>query len=276
VLPAVNTATLYLAIKEGYFTQAGLTVTPRQLAVSTEAIPGLLHGTLDISSGNLDSYLAADAAGVLPLRILNETAVCSSDTLAVLAIPSSGITGPAQLAGKTIAVASKPDIQTLTIDKLVGPAEAKTLHFVAMPFQNMLAALAAGQVDAIATLQPYIAAAEHTLGASIVLNECSGADVGIPLGGYFTTASWLAKYPNTAHAFQAAMNKAQALANSDPALIRQILPTFMKVTSQVAEGVVIPRFATGLNAAQIQFIANLAYAGDEAQSLVNVSPLLVK
>jgi NitT/TauT family transport system substrate-binding protein len=275
VLPAVNTATLYLAIKEGYFSQVGLTVTPVQLAVSPDAIPGLLHGTLDISSGNLDSYIAADAAGVLPLRILNETAVCSSDTLAVLAKPSSGITSAAGLAGKTIAVASKPDIQTLTIDKLVGPAEAKTLHFVAMPFQNMLAALAAGRVDAIAALQPYIAAAQHTQGAAIVLDECSGADAGVPLGGYFTTASWLAKYPSTAHAFQTAMNKAQTLANSDPALIQQILPTFMKVTAQVANGVVIPRFATGLDASQIQFIADLAYAGGEAKSLVNVAPLLV-
>jgi len=275
VLPAVNTATLYLAIKEGYFSQVGLTVTPQQLAVSTEAIPGLLHGTLDISSGNLDSYIAADAAGVLPLRILNETAVCSSDTLAVLAKPSSGITSAAGLAGKTIAVASKPDIQTLTIDKLVGPAEAKTLHFVAMPFQNMLAALAAGRVDAIAALQPYIAAAQHTQGAAIVLDECSGADAGVPLGGYFTTASWLAKYPNTAHAFQSAMNKAQTLANGNPALVKQILPTFMKVTAQVAASVVIPQFATGLNGTQIQFIANLAYAGGEAKSLVNVTPLLV-
>jgi NitT/TauT family transport system substrate-binding protein len=275
VLPAVNTATLYLAIKEGYFTQVGLTVTPEQLAVSTEAIPGLLHGTIDISSGNLDSYIAADAAGVLPLRILNETAVCSPDTLAVLAKSGSGITSATDLAGKTIAVASKPDIQTLTIDKLVGPAEAKTLHFVAMPFQDMLAALAAGRVDTIATLQPYIAAAEHTLGASIVLDECSGADAGVPLGGYFVTDSWFAKYPNTARAFQTAMNKAQALANSNPGLVKQILPTFMKVTPQVAKGVVIPQFATGLDASQIQFIANLAYAGGEAKSLVNVTPLLV-
>ena len=275
VLPAVNTATLYLAIKEGYFSQVGLTVTPQQLAVSTEAIPGLLHGTLDISSGNLDSYIAADAAGVLPLRILNETAVCSPDTLAVLAKPSSGITSAADLAGKTIAVASKPDIQTLTIDKLVGPTEAKTLQFVAMPFQNMLAALGAGRVDAIATLQPYIAAAQHTQGAAIVLDECSGADAGVPLGGYFTTASWLAKYPTTARAFQSAMNQAQVLANRNPALVRQILPTFMKVTAQVAKGVVIPQFATGLNASQIQFIANLAYAGGEAKSLVNVTQLLV-
>jgi NitT/TauT family transport system substrate-binding protein len=275
VLPAVATATLYLAIKEGFFSQVGLTVTPQQLTVSSDAIPGLLHGTIDISSGNMDSYLAAAAAGVLPLRILNETALCSPNALAVLAKPGSGITGLAQLAGKTIAVNSKPSIQTLTIDRLAGPAEAKTLHFVVIPFTNMGAALAAGQVDAIATLQPYIGSIEHTDGASIALNECTGANADIPLGGYFTTAQWLAKYPNTAHAFQQAMNQAQVLANRNPALVRQVLPTFMKVTSAVAAKVDIPQFATGLNAAAIQGVADLAFSGGEAKSQVNVTPLLV-
>jgi NitT/TauT family transport system substrate-binding protein len=275
VLPAVNTATLYLALKQGYFAQEGLTVVPLQLAVSSAAIPGMLHGTIDISSGNLDAYIAADAAGVLPLRILNETAVCSPDTLAVLATPASGITDLAQLAGKTIAVASKPSILSIGLNKLAGPAEAKTLHYVTVPFANMGAALAAGQVDAIATLQPYIAAAEHADGAHIVVDICTGPIAGLPLGGYFTTASWLAKYPNTARAFQTAMNKAQALANSDPALVRQVLPTFMKVTAQVAAGVPIPQFGTSLNAAQIQMIADLAYASGEARQDVNVTPLLV-
>ena len=100
-------------------------------------------------------------------------------------------------------------------------------------------------------------------------------NAGIPLGGYFTTASWAAKYPNTARAFQQAMNKAQALADKDPALVRQILPTFMKVTAQVAAGVGLPQFATGLNAAAIQGIADLAYAGGEMKTKVNVTPLLV-
>jgi NitT/TauT family transport system substrate-binding protein len=275
VLPAVAPATLYLAIKEGYFSKVGLTVTPEQLTVSSDAIPGLLHGTIDISSGNLDSYLAAAAAGVLPLRILNETALCSPDALAILAKPSSGITSVAQLAGKTIAVNTKPSIQTLTIDRLAGPTEAKTLHFVTIPFANMGAALASGEVDAAATLQPYIGSVEHADGASIAVNECTGANADIPLGGYFTTAQWLAKYPNTAHAFQQAMNEAQVLANRNPALIQTLLPTFMKVTAQVAAKVAVPQFATGLNAAAIQDVADLAFSGGEAKSQVNVTPLLV-
>ncbi len=275
VLPAVNTASLYIAIKEGYFTQAGLTVIPRQLAASTEAIPSMLHGTIDISSGNMDSYLAAEASGVLSLRILNETALCSPRTLAVLTTPGTGITNAAQLAGRTIAVALHPNIQTLTIDRLVGTAEAKTLHYVVIPFADMGAELAAGKVDAIATLEPYISAAEHADGARMVLDQCGSPNAGLPLGGYFTTASWAARYPDTARVFQQALNRAQALANSDPALVRQILPTFMKVTPQVAGKVSLPLLATGLNQAAIQEVADLAYAGGEIKSRVNVAPLLI-
>lgn len=272
VLPAVTTATLYLAIKQGYFQQEGLTVTPRTVTVSADAIPFLLHGTIAISSGNLDTYLAADASGVLPLRILNETAICSPGTLAVLAGARSRITSAAGLAGKTIAVAGDPNIQTLTINRLLG-AEAKSVHYVVVPFPDMAAALAAGQVDAMATLEPYISAAEHAAHAKVVLDQCGGANAGIPLGGYFTTASWAAKYPDTARAFQAAINKAQALANSDPALIRQVLPTFMKVSAAVAAKVGLPRFATGLNVGAIQAVADLAFAGGELKSKVDAASL---
>jgi NitT/TauT family transport system substrate-binding protein len=274
VLPAVATATLYLAIKEGYFAQQGLTVTPKQLAVSNDAIPLLLHGSIAISTGNMDTYLAADANGVLPLRILNETAVCSPGTITVLALPSSGITGAAQLSGKTVATPSAVNIETLAIGRLLGSA-AKSLHYVVIPFANMSAALAAGRVDAMASLEPYTSGAKHADGAKAVLDVCGGVNAGIPLGGYFTSASWAAKYPNTARAFQTAMNKAQALADGNPALIRQILPTFMKVTASVAAKVQIPQFATSLDPDAIQEIANLAYSGHEAHQQLTVTSLLL-
>lgn len=282
VLPAVATATLYLAIHEGYFSALGLTVTPKQLAVSNDAIPSLLHGTIAITSGNMDSYLDADASGVLSLRILNESILCSPGTggspgtLVVLSTPGSGITMPAQLAGKTIGVPAPVNINTLTINRLLGPAVAKTVHYTVVPFASMSAALAAGRVAAVSTIEPYTTGTEHADRAKVVLDECGGADAGIPLGGYFATASWAAKYPNTAHAFQQAMDKAQALANSNPALIRQILPTFMKVTAQIAGQVRIPRWATSLSAAGIQQIADLAHSGGEIRTRLNVSALLLR
>jgi NitT/TauT family transport system substrate-binding protein len=277
VLPAVNTAPLYLAIKEGYFRQVGLTVTPKPLGTSTEAIPGLLHGTIDITTGNLDSYLEAADKGVLSLRILAESATCSAGALEVLAIPRAHITTPAQLAGKTIGVTQASNIQTLTINKIlasdhVSPA---TVHYVVMQFPVMNAALAAGRVDAVSELEPFIAAAKRTIGATVALDECTGPTAGIPLGGYFTSQGWVSKYPNTAHAFQRAMAKAQALAGHSPQAVRQILPTFMKITPQVASLITLPQFATGLSAAGIQQVADLAHAGGLMPTSLDVTPLLV-
>ena len=43
-LPLTDTAGLQVALKEGYFTQAGLNVTVKAVTQSTAAIPDLLHG----------------------------------------------------------------------------------------------------------------------------------------------------------------------------------------------------------------------------------------
>src|SRR5277367_1162839 len=50
-LPVLDTAGLQVAIKEGFFTKAGLNVTVKSVAQSTVAIPDLLHGSIDIIGG---------------------------------------------------------------------------------------------------------------------------------------------------------------------------------------------------------------------------------
>ena len=53
-LPVIDTAGLQVAIKEGYFRQAGLNVTVQAVTQSTSAIPDLLHGSIDIIGGAND------------------------------------------------------------------------------------------------------------------------------------------------------------------------------------------------------------------------------
>jgi NitT/TauT family transport system substrate-binding protein len=61
------------------------------------------------------------------------------------------------------------------------------------------------------------------------MSECTGSLAAFPLGGYFATSAWAAKYPHTAHAFQVAMEKAQAYANAHPAAVRAVLPAYTKI-----------------------------------------------
>ena len=63
-LPVVDTAGLYLALKNGYFKQAGLDVTVNPIQQSTAALPDMLHGTVDIVAGaNYVSWFQAQAKG---------------------------------------------------------------------------------------------------------------------------------------------------------------------------------------------------------------------
>jgi NitT/TauT family transport system substrate-binding protein len=227
-LPVVDDAPLFLAIKNSYFKQQGLTVTPKIIPQSTLAIPDMLHGTVDIvGTGNYVSFFEGQAQGTFSIKVLTAGAACKQNSFSILAMPSSGIKSPAGLAGKTIAVNLTNNIQTLMTSAAlkadgVNPA---SVSYVVVPFPNMAAALKAGRVDAISAVEPFLTGAEQSIGAVPVMSECSGSLVHFPLSGYFATAAWAAKYPHTAHAFQTAMAKAQAFAEANPAAVQQILPT---------------------------------------------------
>jgi NitT/TauT family transport system substrate-binding protein len=262
VLPIVDTVSLFVAIKDGYFRQQGLSVTPKVLTAGTDAIPDMVAGSIDITSGNYVSFIVATAHGVVKIRILAEASTCNGDSLNVLALPSAKISDPAGLAGKSVAVNGTGNVQTLTINALleadhVSPA---TVKYVVVPFPDMVAALKAGRVDAMSAAQPFITGAEKA-GAASVLAQCQGPTAGLALGGYFATNAWVQKNPKTALAFQGAIEAAQAKAASDRALVDQILPTYIKITPKLAASMGLPGYPVAENGAQLQRLADLMHSG---------------
>ena len=166
-LPIVDDAPLFLAIKNGYFKQQGLTITTEIIPQSTLAIPDMLHGTVDIiGTGNYVSFFEGQAQKTFSIRVLSAGATCTQNSFGILTLPKSGIKGPAGLAGKTIAVNLTNNIQTLTADTLlkangVNPASVK---YVVVPFPDMATALKAGRVNAISVVEPFMTGAEQADG----------------------------------------------------------------------------------------------------------------
>ena len=276
VLPVVDDAPLFLAIKNGYFKQQGLTVTPQIIPQSTLAIPDMLHGTVDITTGNYVSAFEGQAQGTFSIRVLAASSYCTRTNFSVLALPTSGIKGPAGLAGKTIAVNLTNNIQTLltNAELKANGVDPATVKYVVVPFPNMAAALKAGRVGAISVVEPFITGAEHSLGAVPVMSECAGSLARFPVAGYYATAAWAAKYPHTAHAFQAAIAKGQAFADANPAAVRAILPTYTKITASAAPHIILGGYPATTNAAQLQRVANLMLAGGLLKTRLDVQPLL--
>src|SRR5712664_1871595 len=158
-LPVIDTAGLQVALKEGFFTQAGLDVTVKAVTQSTAAIPDLLHGSIDvIGGGNYVSFFEAEAHGTFPVQILAPAVDCTPDTYGVVAMPSSGISKPADLAGKTIAVNLTQNVQTLTTSAVLTAdgVNASSVRYVQIPFPDMSSALQANRVDAISAVEPFL------------------------------------------------------------------------------------------------------------------------
>jgi NitT/TauT family transport system substrate-binding protein len=262
-LPVIDTAGLRVALKEGFFTQAGLNVTVKSVTQSTAAIPDLLHGSIDvIGGGNYVSFFEAQAHGTFPVQILAPAVDCTPDTYGVVAMPSSGISKPADLAGKTIAVNLTQNVQTLTTSAVLTAdgVSSSSVRYVQVPFPDMSSALQANRVDAISAVEPFLSAA-LAAGGKLVTSTCTGSMAGFPLSGYLTTKSWAQQHAAAATAFQHAIEKGNTYANAHPSVVRDLLPTYTSITAKAAASMPLGTFPATLTTATLQRIATLMRGG---------------
>lgn len=191
VVTVADAASFFLALKDGFFRQEGLDVHYTLTAQSTAAMPDLLNGSIDVIGGaNYVNALQAQVKGTASIRILAANGECNPDSDGVLVLQHSGITSPAGLFGKTVAINITGNIQQLLIDRQLqandlNPAKVR---YAEIPFPDMLAGLKAHRVDAINEIQPYETEAESILGAQNILSPCINSTNGMPLTGDITTA----------------------------------------------------------------------------------------
>jgi NitT/TauT family transport system substrate-binding protein len=278
VVPIVDAAPYFLALKEGYFKQEGLSVTTKIVQQSTLALPALLQGSAQIVTGaNYVSFLAAQAKGAAKLSIVAPDSACASNSVAILTMPGSKIKNVAGLAHKTIAVNINPNIQTLTINALLkaNNVNPSTVTYVPIPFPDAPAALKAGRVDAISSVEPFITSSETSLGAVPVADECSGPNNNILLAGNFATQAWATKNRATALAYQRAIEKGNALADSNRSAVEKIIPTFVKgITPEQAALFNLETFPTTQDTTQVERVVGLMQTGGMLKSKLNVSPIM--
>jgi NitT/TauT family transport system substrate-binding protein len=177
-------------------------------------------------------------------------------------MPSSGISKPADLAGKTIAVNLTQNIQTLATNSVLAAdgVTASSVHYVEIPFPDMAAALQANRVAAISAVEPFLAAALAD-GGKLVTSTCTGSMADFPLSGYMTTKSWAQQHTAAARAFQQALEKGNAYANAHPSVVRSLLPTYTSITANEAAALPLTSYPTALSAASMQRVAALMRGG---------------
>lgn len=260
--PVLSVSAFEFALFKGYFKNEGLQVTAKMASNGAATIAGVLGGSLQFAATNLTSTLVAVSRG-LDLKIVVQEAEGWSDPAkaydAIMVRADSKIAGPRDLQRKTVAVFAINSFGTLTTSRAVEKAggDYKTIKWVELPQGDALNALAAGKVDAILTLEPFVTIGEQR-GLKAIFSPYRETDPHYPDSFVVASAGFLSKNPKTAASFAKAMEKACAALAADPNAVRAILPDYMKLSPELVKVVRLPAYPTKINRDAIQKQIELA------------------
>jgi NitT/TauT family transport system substrate-binding protein len=276
-IQSVTAAGLYVAQQRGFFADAGLHVKLVPVTGSSSVIPDLVTGHVQVVFGNYVSDILAQAHGAASLRFLAAGNVSGPHEQEVVVLPGSPITSPSGLRGKTIGVNALNNVGTMMIQAVLGQygVPASAVHFVDIPFPDVAAALAAHRIDAAYISDPFLTAANQKYGTRPVFDCDQGLVANLPISGYVTTTSWAARNPRTAAAFVRALERGQALADSDRAAVNTALTAYAGITPKEAAAAAIGTFPVSqqVQAAPLQRLADLMRRYGLLKQQFDVTPM---
>jgi NitT/TauT family transport system substrate-binding protein len=188
-------------------------------------------------------------------------------------LPSSGITSAQQLAGRTIAVNALNSIAALLVYSALQSVGVppSTVHLVAMPFPAMAAALQAHRIDAAYEAEPYLSEAEVQAGAESLIDVNDGATQGFAIDGYVATVRWCQRYPGTAAAVARAIDRGQALADTDRPLVQSVLQKYASISKQTVAIMALGDFPINVDVADLQRVPDLMQSFGQLNTRFNIT-----
>jgi NitT/TauT family transport system substrate-binding protein len=284
--PGIADAPLYLALREGLFRQAGLTVNIQNYSTVAKQISAVTDGGAQFAVGNyFDFFYAQDQQSHPGFVIVADGYDAAPSVMEVLTSPLSHITTAQQLEGETIGTPepgvkrfspTQPySLETLATQSALTNAgvSLKNVHWKPLPAGQLVNALRQNTVQAIVATEPTIYQAETEIGATAVLDSCSGQTDSLPLDGYFTLGSFAHKYRSTVLAFRSALLQAQAAAGQAKS-VQPVLASAVHMPPQQASLVTLGTYPTQLKPSNLQRVASLMATFGDLNTPLNVARMV--
>ena len=260
-LPIAETGALWAAMEEGIFEDHGIEVEVVPAQGGAQAIPALLSGDIQFAIGQPFGPFRADLQnlGVVIIGDYADSLEDGKDVNAVVSLADSGITDPADLAGKRVAVNSLGAAGDVTIMKAVEDAggDPTTIEFVEVAFPDAQAQLEAGNIDAAWVPDPFMSNVVND-GGNIVVHPYQATIPGLSVHTTITTQELMDSDPELVADFAAAMTEALDWAADNEDAVRAAISTNMEIPEEAAAGITLPTFTSELEVSDLEELAALA------------------
>lgn len=238
-IPYSGMSPLHLGIEQGFFEDQGLKLDLTPGEAPAAILSQVLSGRLDIGFTTTITLITAVSEGasvkaIAPVEGL--VAPPEGSATAIMVPADSSIQSAADLEGKKVAVpALQSELDLLTkvvVDEDGG--DSSQVQSVQIEFPEMLPALKAGRVDAIATSEPFLSLALED-GAEVLVDPELEVVPNGSVTAWAASEQFIAENPDVVEGFATAMRESLEYAADHPEEARDIIGTFTEIEPDVLQ-----------------------------------------
>lgn len=248
--PFESTALVWIAEDRHFFHRNGLNVTPRQYDTGAGALDGTINGAADLVVGTTEFPLVGRAFRHAPIRTVGS--IAKSDFIYLVGRKDRGIKTVADLKGKRVGTTCGT-IAEFFLGRFLN-LHGMTMRDITLVDVKTPAAwvdaVANGDIDAIATAQPYANAASQRLGANAVVWPAQSSQR--LYCQVIATDEWITQHPGLVRRFLKSLVQAEEYAVRHPADTKAIVGKRLHLDAAYMETVWSQnQFALSLDQSQI-------------------------
>ena len=261
-IPIADCAQLYVGLEKEFFEQEGLEIELISMAGGAKILEALAAGSVDIGFSNVVSLIQAKASGLKfialtggPIEDINHK------EHAILIRKDSPIKSPKDLEGKTIALNTRKNIDDLFVREYLekNNVNPDKVNFVEIPFPNMESVLFSGEVDAVASIEPFVTFALLHGESKVLDYNYVALEPKVEISAYVVSEGWLQKNRAIGDRFIRAFNKATDYALTHESEVRTIITKYTKLDQAQAQQITLPTFGKNLTVTELQKMADKLY-----------------
>jgi len=231
--PFESTALLWIAEDRHFFSRNGLNVTLRKYETGVGSLDGMLNGEADIAAGTTEFPVVGRALQKSRIRTIGS--IDKSEFVYLVGRKDRGIEKVSNLKGKRVGTTLRTiaefhlsrflelhgmNMQDITVVDVKTPAE-------------WVNAVVNGDIDAIATAQPYAGLAKERLGANAVFWPAQSNQRQYAL--LSSTDEWITKHPEPVRRLLKSLVQAEEYAIRNPAQAKAIVQKALNLEASYME-----------------------------------------
>ncbi|MDY7093370.1 MAG: ABC transporter substrate-binding protein [Acidobacteriota bacterium] len=259
-IPIADTAQLYVADAQGFFSAAGITPELISFSGGAKILEALGTGDIDIGFTGTVPLIQAKSRGINLVTLAGGSIQTSREPYQALVVPTdSEIEEITELEGKVVATNTYRSIDhvfTIALLEAYG-IKKDAISYIEVPFPQMEQALAAEQVDAASMIEPFLTIAEERGSIRILSYHIVEVQPDFEMTTYVSTSRWYQQNKHLAEGIRLAFQSATEWAEGNREEVKRLVTVYTKIKPEVASKMRFPNFGNRLSKEQLQITSSL-------------------